>query len=249
MAAVLLQIGNRTIDGEGIIPRLASYQMLPQLCRESIIDEAIAPIDCTAEEITNVRQQFYAQNQLIDETTQHIWLKQHGMSREFLETVFIPRLLKIEKFKYQTWHHKLDSYFLQRKRSLDRVIYSLIRVKEAEMARELYFRIQEKEQSFAELARDYSLGPEAQVNGIVGPAELGTIHPNLAHLLAISGPGQLWHPIPVEGWLAIVRLETLIPAQFDLAMRQRLLRELFEIWVQEQMREINSGNTGMIVDC
>jgi len=115
------------------------------------------------------------------------------------------------------------------------------------MARELYFRIQEKEQSFAELAREYSQDPEAQVNGIVGPAEIGTIHANLAHLLAISGPGQLWHPIPVEGWLAIVRLETLIPAQFDLAMRQRLLRELFEIWVQEQMREVNSRNTGMIV--
>ncbi|MEG4498874.1 peptidylprolyl isomerase [Microcoleus sp. F10-C6] len=236
MTAVLLQIRNRTFSGEEIVPRLASYQMLPQLYRESIIDEAIAPIDCTAEEIANVRQQFYEQNQLIDETTQQIWLKQHGMSREFLETVFIPRLLKIEKFKHQTWHHKLESYFLQRKRSLDRVIYSLIRVKDAEIARELYFRIQEKEQSFAELAREYSQGPEAQVNGILGPAELGTIHPNLAHLLTISGPGQLWHPIRIEEWLVIVRLETLIPAQFDVAIRQRLLRELFEKWVQEQMR-------------
>ncbi|MEP6517857.1 peptidylprolyl isomerase [Microcoleus vaginatus] len=238
MTAVLLQIRNRTLCGEEIVPRLASYQMLPQLYRESIIDEAIAPIDCTAEEIVNASQQFYEQNQLLDQTTQQLWLKQHGMSRDFLETVFIPRLLKIEKFKHQNWHHKLESYFLQRKRSLDRVIYSLIRVKEAEIARELYFRIQEKEQSFAELAREYSQGPEAQVNGILGPAELGTIHPNLAHLLAISLPGQLWHPIPVEGWLAIVRLETLIPAQFDLAMRQRLLRELFEIWVQEQIGEM-----------
>ncbi|MEG4218092.1 peptidylprolyl isomerase [Microcoleus sp. Pol14C6] len=238
MTAVLLQIRNRTISEEEIVPRLASYQMLPQLYRESIIDEAIAPIDCTAEEIVNASQQFYEQNQLLNETTQQIWLKQHGMSREFLETVFILRLLKIEKFKHQNWHHKLESYFLQRKRSLDRVIYSLIRVKDAEIARELYFRIQEKEQSFAELAREYSQGPEAQVNGIVGPAELDTIHPNLAHLLAISRPAQLWHPIPIEGWLAIVRLETLIPAQFDLAMRQRLLRELFEIWVQEQIGEM-----------
>ncbi|MEG3846324.1 peptidylprolyl isomerase [Microcoleus sp. herbarium19] len=234
----VLQIGNRTIDSQEIIPRLASYQMLPQLYRESIIDRAIAPIDCTAEEIANASQQFYEQNQLFDETAQQLWLKQQGMSREFLETVFIPRLLKIEKFKHQTWHHKLESYFLQRKRSLDRVIYSLIRVKNAEIAREIYFRIHEKEQSFAELARKYSQGPEAQVNGIIGPAELGTIQSNLAHLLAISQPGQLWHPIRIEEWLIIVRLETLIPAKFDVAMRQRLLRELFENWVQEQMREI-----------
>jgi len=241
MTAVL-QIGNRTINGEDIIPRLASYQMLPQLCRESIIDEAIAPIDCTAEEITNARQQFYEENQLTDETAKHFWLQQQGMNREFLETVFIPRLLKIEKFKHQTWNQKLDSYFLQRKRSLDRAIYSLIRINNEEIARELYFRIQEQEQSFAELARKYSQGPEAQVDGIIGPVELGKLHPQVAHLLAISQPGQLWYPRYVEGWLLIIRLETLIPAQFDVAMRQRLLSELFESWVQKQMPEIEILN-------
>ncbi|MGL5065812.1 MAG: peptidylprolyl isomerase, partial [Microcoleus sp.] len=113
----VLQIGNYPIDSEEIIPRLASYQMLPQLYRESIIDEAISPISCTQTEIADACQQFYEQNQLIDEKARHLWLHHQGMNREFLETVFIPRLLKIEKFKYQNWNHKLESYFLQRKRS------------------------------------------------------------------------------------------------------------------------------------
>ena len=63
------------------------------------------------------------------------------------------------------------------------------------------------------------------------------MHPKLANLLAISEPGQLWHPIPLEQWLVIVRLEKLIPAQLNVSMRQRLLRELFETWIQEQMSE------------
>ncbi len=234
MTAVL-QIGNRTISGEEIIPRLASYQMLPQLLRESIIDEALAPITCTEEELTSARQQFYEQNQLLDDTDRQVWLKHHSMSQEFLETVFIPRLLKIEKFKHQKWIHQLESYFLKRKRALDRAIYSLIRIQDEGMAKELYFRIHENEQSFAEVAREYSQGPEAQVDGIIGPIELGNMHPELAHLLAISQPGQLWHPVPIEEWLLIVRLEKLIPAQLDVSMRQRLLRELFEAWVQEQL--------------
>lgn len=235
MTAILLPIGNRAIDTEEIIPRLASYQMLQQLYRESIIDEAIAPISCTQAEIADACQQFYEQNQLLDETARHLWLQHQGMNREFLETVFIPRLLKIEKFKYQTWNHKLDTYFLKRKRALDRAIYSLIRINNAEIARELYFRIQEREQSFAELARQYSQGPESQVDGIIGPIELGELHPEVAQILAISKPGKLWHPIPVGGWLLIIRLERLIPAQFDAAMRQRLLRELFETWVKQQL--------------
>jgi parvulin-like peptidyl-prolyl isomerase len=244
----VLQIGNYPIDSEEIIPRLASYQMLPQLYRERIVDEAIAPISCTQAEIADACQQFYEQNQLIDEKARHLWLHHQGMNRYFLETVFIPRLLKIEKFKHQTWNHKLDSYFLQRKRSFDRAIYSLMRLRlnNAEIAREFYFRIQEKEQSFAELARQYSQGPESQVDGIIGPIELGNLHPQLAQILAISKPGQLWHPIPIEGWLLIIRLERLIPAQLDAAMRQRLLSELFENWVQKQCTVDNGQLTASV---
>ncbi|MDJ0567533.1 MAG: peptidylprolyl isomerase [Pleurocapsa sp. MO_192.B19] len=233
----VLQLENHTINGEDILRRLTSYQMIPQLRRERIIDEAIAPISYTEEELENTRQRFYEQNQLDDDTKLQVWLKHHSMSQEFLETVFIPRLLKIKKFKHQQWNHQLKSYFLKRKHELDRAIYSLIRIRERGIAKELYFRIQENEQSFAEIARQYSQGREVQVNGIIGPVELGTMHPTLARLLAISQPGQLWHPVPVEEWLAIVRLEKLIPAQLNVSMRQRLLRELFEAWIQKQMYE------------
>lgn len=237
--APILQIGDRTISTENILPQLASYQMMPQLLRENIIDQAIAPISCTDEEVAAAREQFYEQNQLIDETIQQSWLHHHGMNLEFLETIFIPRLLKIEKFKCQTWNHKLESCFLQHKHALDRVIYSIIRVEDAGMAQELYFRLEEKEQSFFDVARSYSQGPEAQVGGIVGPVELGLVHPELAPLLRISQSGQLWHPIPLEGWWLIIRLENLIPAKLDRLMRQRLLRELFEVWVQEQMQSLH----------
>lgn len=43
----VLRIGNRTITNDELIPLLAGYQMLPQLRRELIIDDAIASIDCT----------------------------------------------------------------------------------------------------------------------------------------------------------------------------------------------------------
>jgi parvulin-like peptidyl-prolyl isomerase len=239
MMTASLPDDNRTINGADMLPRLASYQMLPQFQRESLIDEAIAPISYTEDELTCAHQQFYEQNQLLDDLTQQAWLKHHSMSQEFLETVLIPRLLKIEKFKHQQWNHKLESYFLKRKSALDRVIYSMIRVQDAEMAEELYFRIHGNEQSFAEIARQYSEGPEAQVNGMIGPVELGTLHPALAHLLTISQLGQLWQPIAVEDWFLIVRLEKLLPAQLDVPMRQRLLREQFEAWIQERMQVLH----------
>lgn len=232
-----LQVGNITIPEAEIIPLLASYQMLPQLLRESIIDEAIAPFSCTPEEIALSCQQFYQRCQLSSKAQQQAWLERYRISPKHLE-IITTRRLRIEKFKQATWGHKLESYFLQRKAQLDQVICSFIRTKDPGIAQELYFRIQAEEQSFAEAARQYSQGAEAQTGGVIGPVELSSLHPHLVRLLRISHPGQLWPPKLIDEWLVIMRLEKLIPAQLNEFMRQRLLRELFETWVQQQLQQL-----------
>jgi parvulin-like peptidyl-prolyl isomerase len=235
----VLQIGNRTITAEEVIPLITSYRMLPQLFRESIIDEAIASISCTPEEIDSARQQFYQQNQLSSEAERQAMLWRYCMSQEHLEEALLARMLKIEKFKVATWGSKLESYFLKRKTQLDQVVYSLIRIKDKGIAEELYFRIQEGEQTFAELAYEYSEGLEANVGGRIGPVELGTLPKILAQVLSMSQLGQLWPPMRLGEWLVIVRLEKLIPAQLNQFMHQRLLRELFEAWLQEQLSQLS----------
>lgn len=233
-----LQIGGRIITVEEVIPLLAGYQMLPQLWRELIVDQAIAPIECTPEEEARARQNFYTQHQLTSETKRQAWLEWHGMTSEQLE-VLATRGLRIEKFKQVTWGHKLESYLLSRKKQLDKVIYSLLRTKDPEVAQELYFRIQEGEQTFAELAREYSQGPEAQAGGLVGPLELSTPHPVLAQMLSTSQVGRLFPPFRLGDWILIVRLEKFIPAQLDEPTRQRLLNECFTNWLQEQIHQVS----------
>lgn len=238
--AQILQIKNQTIATEKIITLLANYQMLPQFLREVIVDQAIASITCTPEEKASTCQQFYEKYQLTSESERREWLELYEMTPDQLEALAI-RGLRIEKFKRATWSNKLESNFLSRKSSLDKVIYSLIRTKDVGIAKELYFRIQEGEQSFAELARQYSQGSEAKTGGLLGPIELGKISSNLAQMLYISQPAQLWPPTRLGEWIAIVRLEQLIPAVLDEAMRRQLLNELFEGWVQEQLVELTSS--------
>ena len=47
-------------------------------------------------------------------------------------------------------------------------------------------------------------------------------------------PGVLLHPIGAEWWL-VMRLESYTPAIFDDAMAEKLSRELFDKWVNEQL--------------
>jgi parvulin-like peptidyl-prolyl isomerase len=234
----VLQIGNRPLTAEEIIPLLASYKIIPQLLREIIIDQAIAPISCTPEETAHACQQFYQHWGLSCETQSQAWREQYSLSQEQLERM-ATRKLRVEKFKQTTWGQKLESHFLKRKRQLDRVIYSLIRTKDKGIANELYFRIKEGEQSFADLAREYSEGPEAVTGGLMGPIELSTLHPILAQLLHNSPVGEVQPPVPLGEWLVIRRVEKFIPAQLDDFMRQRLLQENFEAWFQEQIKQLS----------
>lgn len=239
---VVLQVGDRQITAEDLLPLLAGYQMLPQLLRELVIDQAIASIECPPEEATAAREAFYAE-QGITEENRSAWLAHQGMSAEQLDAL-TTRSLRIERYKEATWGPKLESYFLNRKGKLDKVIYSLIRVKDLGLAQEIYFRILEGEQTFAELARDYSQGPEAQTDGLIGPVELSVPHPTLSQMLTISQPGQLLPPTRIGEWTVVVRLERFIPAQLDDAMRRRLLNEFFNSWVQEQLAQVMSSSSG-----
>lgn len=234
----VLQVCNRTITAEEIIPLLSSYQLLPRLLFELIVDRAIAPFTCTPEEADIAYQEFCEQNKITSEAELQAWLKFNGMSLEQLKA-FAMRKLKIEKFKQATWRHQLESYFLSRKSQLDRVIYSLIQTQDL-VAQELYFRIQEGEADFAELARKYSQDPNANNGGLIGPVELSNCHPTVAKMLSISQPGQVWPPIRLGQYLVIVRLEKFIPAQLDQLMRQKMVAELFAAWLQEQCSQLNS---------
>lgn len=235
----LFQAGNKVIQAHEIPLLLSRYQLMPQFLRGLIIDQVIADISCTAEERQAVIQQFEAQNQLTDPEAREAWLQSHGLTLEQMEELAVRPVL-LEKFKLSTWGPKVESYFLTRKTSLDQVVYSLIRTKDQGLANELFFRIQEAEQSFANLAREYAQGPEAHTGGLIGPVPVNQPHPTIGKLLSISQPGQLWPPFALAEWFLIVRLEKFLPAQLDEPMRRRLINELFEKWLQEQIKQIGS---------
>jgi parvulin-like peptidyl-prolyl isomerase len=208
--------------------------MLPQLHREIVIDQAIAEITCTSAEVAIAQKRFCQQHQLNSDADLQVWLNcNHLTDLDFIDLA--TRQDRIETFKQNQWGHQLESYFLKHKRNFDRAIYSLIRMRDWQMAQEIYFRIAAGEQSFADLAQEYSQGTEAQTGGLVGPVELGTLHPGFVQKLITSQLGQLSPPGKLGDWIIIVRMERLIPAQLDKGMRQRLLNQLFEEWIQEQL--------------
>lgn len=233
---VNIQLGDQTITATELPKLLASYQMLPQLQRELIIDKAIAEIQITPEEKSDTVSKFYQNNQITSPAVLNAILQKYCMTVEQLEALAIKQV-RVEKFKQITWGGTLKQNFHQYKPQLDKVVYSLLRTQEMEVAQELYFRIKAGEQSFADCAREFSQGVEAQTGGLIGPVPMSQAHAAITQKLSISSEGQLWTPMKLENWYIILRLEKLIPAQLDDATGAILLNHLFEKWLAEQIQQ------------
>jgi parvulin-like peptidyl-prolyl isomerase len=230
-----VKIGNFQVPQVELVNLLARYQILPTLLRELTLDRAIVEIQCSDVEQDLAIQQFRDRYGLISDEQIQQWLDLHSLNSQQLAEIAI-RQFKIEKLKIENWGGKTEAYFLKRKGQLDRAIYSLIRTKDLGIAQEIYFRLIDGEETFAEIARKYSQGPEAKTGGLIGPVEIITPHPAIAHLITTQPIGKICQPIQLEQWYAIVRPEQIIPAQLDESMRQRLIDELFQIWLQSQIK-------------
>jgi parvulin-like peptidyl-prolyl isomerase len=222
------------LSGHPLLSQLAQYQLLPQLIKELVIDKAITHIPLSDAETQTALESFCQSQQITTLETQQAWLTHFRMSPAQLEQQAI-RGLKLEHFKQQQWASKVEPLFLAQKQQFDQVIYSLLRTDRAEVAQELFFRLQDGEQTFAELVTEYSQGPEAKTGGLVGPIEVARLHPTLAQLLQQRRPGQVCPPTKIEQWIVITRLEQHLPAALTPELRQQLIDHQFQEWLRAQI--------------
>ena len=231
----LLKVGDRILQSDELIPLLSKTNLLSRVIEEVIVDDAIADVQLTPEDIQAAEAEFCQRNKINSPEEANAWAERQYGTPDLIRTTAI-REKKLAKFKEQTFAKEADSYFLQRKSRLDRVLYSLIRTTQVGLAQELYFRIHDDGQSFADLAKEYSEGQEAKTGGLIGPVELSVPHPALAGLLSVSKPGQVWPPKRIGEWYVVVRLEKFFPAQLDESTMARLLDEMFQTWMREQVQ-------------
>jgi parvulin-like peptidyl-prolyl isomerase len=232
-----LQLGQRILHLEELPALLERTQLLTPLFRRLLLEQCVVGVEVTAEEQMAFQQRFLAKQGIDSPEQLQAWLAQRGVSEEqasrnILET------LQLERFKQQRFGPEVDRLFLDTKEQRDRVVYSLLRVKEQAAAQELYLRLEDDDATFTDLAGEHSQGSERDTGGLIGPVPMGRLHPQLAELLRISKPGQLWQPLELDGWWVVVRLDKALPAQLDGAMEQQIRDELFEQWLQTQLETL-----------
>jgi parvulin-like peptidyl-prolyl isomerase len=212
---------------------LARFGLLRPYLRQQLIAQALSGETLDEEGRQQALQVFAQEHDLRNGEDFEAFRREQLLTPEGL-TEQIERPLRLALHCERHFRAKAEARFLDRKTQLDRVVYSLLRLTDPGLARELYLRIDEGEANFADLAASYAEGPEKTTRGIVGPVPLTQAHPVLADRLRTATPGDLLEPFRIESWWLVVRLESLTPASFDEDTARQMSQELFQQWLLEQ---------------
>jgi hypothetical protein len=220
---------------QAIAALVRRMELWPQLLRRQQEELITALVPIEPSWLQQQRQVFLGDEPLDQVLTRHRWL-------EADLDLHLARPEALRRFAEERFGPGLEEAFMAAQGGHDQIIYSLLRVRDGGLARELWIRLEEGEATFAELASSFGEGPEAARKGVIGPVPIGSIAPpELAQLLRTLQPGEVHPPRQLGEWLVLLRLEQLTPARFDAAMRTFLLDQQLDAFLEGRVQQVLRG--------
>jgi parvulin-like peptidyl-prolyl isomerase len=210
---------------------LAHHGLLRAYVRQSLMAEALQQEALSEEDRRQALTVFAQERRLANGEALERFRMANMLTPEALGLqVELPTRLR--RHCERLYRPKAEARFLERKQQLDRVVYSLLRLQDEGLAKELYFQLQDGEATFADLAAQFAEGPERVTRGIVGPVPLTQAHPQLVERLRTASVAEVQEPFKIGEWWLLFRLESLTPATFDEPMALQMSQELFDQWLE-----------------
>ena len=183
-------------------------------------------------ELQNIEINWRIKYKLSKEEDLKLWLENANLKKEKLLFLLTRNWLWMNWCKRE-FDKQIPDYFIKKKSLIDNVTYSLITLKEKDIADELYIRIKEEEEPFWLVSKKYSQGPERNYDGRVGPVPLAKLNPYLRHLLIKSNDGQIWPPRKIDNFWIIVKLEKKYDSLLNSEISEELSLELGEKYLND----------------
>ena len=201
--------------------------------KDIILKKEIMP---NKKDLLNIEINWRERYKLSKEEDFKIWLEKANLTKERL--IF----LLTRNWKWLNWckrefEKQIPDYFIKKKSFIDNVTYSLISLKDKDIADELYIRIKEEEEPFWLVSKKYSQGPERNYDGRIGPIPLAKLNPYLRNLLIISNEGQMWPPRKIENFWIIVKLEKKFNTLLNSQISEEISLELGEKYLNDLIIE------------
>ena len=214
------------------IDDLEELNILEIFVKEIIIDQVISEISFSNEQISYFLKDFKIKNSIRDINAFEKFLFTNNISKE-LFTKKLLRSKKIDKFLRENFKSKAKDLFLKNKNIFDKVTYSIIRLTNFQLAKELYLQIEGGEKNINDLAAIYSQGLEKNSKGIIGPVSINQGHPLLKEKILSCVEGDLTEPFKIDRFWVILKLENLKKVEYNSDLETKICIDFFEKFISE----------------
>jgi parvulin-like peptidyl-prolyl isomerase len=237
----MLTANTRQLSSQDLIDEAKLTGKLPALFhgilrRQTISQEAARiGITSTAAELQVAADKFRTANQLETAEATWKWLQANFLTVDDFEHLVAHGLIT-EKLAQQLFGDRVEHFFHQNLLDYSgAAIYEVI-LEDRELAMEIFYSLQEGDLSFADVAYQYIQDPELKRRGgyigIVGRKQL---RPEISAAVFAAKPPQPIKPVVTAIGIHLIQVEEIVHPQLDDNIRQRILMDLFDRWLEEQI--------------
>ncbi|MER3435650.1 MAG: peptidylprolyl isomerase [Leptolyngbya sp. ERB_1_1] len=159
------------------------------------------------------------------------WLDDQRVTVEDWEAGIYDQLLT-QKLAEALFGQQVEGFFAQNRLNFEQVLLYQIIVPYEQLAREVFYQIEEREVSFYEAAHVYDIDSNRRYRcGYEGALYRENLTPEIAAVVFGAVVGEVLHPVQTEQGFHLLLVEEFIPAQLTPEVRDNILKMLFSQWL------------------
>ena len=232
------------IESSEIIELLRQELQLKPFCQKvlqkKVIDKAAEErgLTVTSDEIQVVGDQLRREKRLEKAADTIAWLADQMISVEDLEAGICDRILS-QKLAEHLFAKEVEKNFVQNKLQFDQIIFYQIVVTNLQLAREIFYEIQEGEISFFDAAHLYDIDENRRhLCGCEGKVYRWGLKPDIAVAVFSAKPGEVIRPIETSQGYHLCMVEKFLPAELTPERYQEILHNMFNEWLANEVNHL-----------
>jgi PPIC-type PPIASE domain len=232
------------ISSENIIHQIKLSCQMPAIAEKILSCKVIEKtaqehnITVETEELQNAANEFRVKNDLLGSKATMNWLQKYSLSVDDFEEMLYFEILA-DKLAKHLFGDRVESYFFENQINYLRASFSEIVLDNLDFAMELFYALEEKEISFAEVARQYIEDVELRrCGGYRGWLNRNELKPEIAAAVFAANPPQIVKPIVVNKKIYLIKVEEIAKLQLDDKLRTQIRDKLYADWLQQEIKQI-----------
>lgn len=217
------------------IPEIAE-----QLVTRKVIENAVleAGILVETDELQQAADKIRLAYKLSSADDTWAWLEKYSLSLDDFEEIAYINLI-FTKLAKHLFEDRVEAYFFANQLDYAGVVMYEVILDDEDLALELFYATKEGEMSFYDVAHKYIQDTELRRKcGYRGIVRRQDLQPEISAAVFAAKSPQILKPIVTSKGIHLILVEEIIQPQLDEKLRQKIVSDLFDEWLKEQIAKV-----------